>query len=137
MQETCSGIDRLAGYERITHAVFLLHIGHQLHHALRALGRHRLRIEATFRMGNRAQERIVELTAGQSEAMQVHLTARFEFLTVELSPTFEIVAVILRARAAEALIGPGGGSTTSPFVIERAELDETGRLCELFVRANR
>ena len=84
-----------------------------------------------------AQERVVELTAAHSEAMRVHLAARFEFLTVELSPTFEIVAVILRARAAEALIGPGGGSTTSPFVIERAELDETGRLCELFVRANR
>ncbi len=84
-----------------------------------------------------AQERVVELTAGPTEAMRVHLAARFEFLSVELSPTFEVVAVILRAREAEALIGPGGGSTTSPFVIERAELDETGRLRGLFVKANR
>ena len=79
----------------------------------------------------------VELKGGKSEEKEEQERASFEFITVEHSPTFEVVAVILRARAAEALIGPGGGSTTSPFVIERAELDETGRLCELFVRANR
>ncbi len=89
----------------------------------------------TVRAQPGAEDRVVELTAAPTEAMRVHLAARFEFVTVELSPSFEIVAVTLRAREGEAQIGPGVGSTGVPFAIERAEVDETGRLRELFVRS--
>ncbi len=84
------------------------------------------------------KERVVELTAAtESEAMRVHLAARFDFLTVELSPTFEVVAVILRARGRDVLIGPGAASTIAPFGIDQAQVDESGRIRELFVSSPR
>lgn len=79
----------------------------------------------------------VELTAATSESMRVYLTARFEFLTVELSPSFEVAAVVLRAREEAAEIWSGPGNTTAAFALEEAQLDPDGRLRELSVRAIR
>ena len=84
-----------------------------------------------------AQSRVVELTAAKNEAMRVHLKAQFELLTVELSPTFEIGGVVLRARTSMAQVGTGAGEAGAAFEIGRAQLDATGRLSELFVRAIR
>ena len=60
MQVAGTGINRLRRRERIGHTVFARRLGHQLHHALRTLGRHRLRIEPAFYVGNRTQPCIVD-----------------------------------------------------------------------------
>lgn len=79
----------------------------------------------------------VDLNAAASGWMQVYLTARFEFVTIGLSPTFGIAAVALRARDEPAKIWSKPGDVTAAFALGKAQLDETGRLRELFVRAIR
>jgi hypothetical protein len=81
------------------------------------------------------QSRVVDLIATKNESMRVRLTAQFEFLRVELSPAFEIVAVVLRARASPVQIGTGSGQQTSPFELVETRLNASGQLSELFVRA--
>ncbi len=83
------------------------------------------------------ESRLLELTATKNESMRVQLIAQFELIAVELSPTFEVVAVVLRARNSAVHLGTDPGKAVAPFQIAQVQLDARGRLSELFVRASR
>lgn len=91
----------------------------------------------TVRTEQEAQSRVVELTASKNPAMRVQLTAQFGFVRVELSPTFDVVAVVLRAREGEVQVGTGESEATTPFELVETHLAASGQLSELFVRATR
>ncbi len=91
----------------------------------------------TVRTEQTEQGRVVELTAAKSDAMQVRLTAQFEFVRVEMSPTFDVLAVVLRAREAEVQVSAGESDATAPFELVETQLTAYGQLSELFVRAIR
>jgi DNA-binding response OmpR family regulator len=81
--------------------------------------------------------RVVELSAATGGSMRVYLTVPFNFLTVRLSPSFQVAAIVLGWREEAAQIWSGPGNTTVPFSIEQAQLDDANQLRELFVRAIR
>jgi DNA-binding response OmpR family regulator len=77
----------------------------------------------------------VEITATPDAAMRVQLTARFAFLTVELSERFEVAAVLLKARGTQVFVRNGAETTGAPFELQGAELDPSAQLRNLLVRA--
>ena len=89
--------DRLVRRERIGDAVFGRHFRQQLHHALRALGRHRMRIEAALRVRDRAQPRVVDL---------VRLRRGLELLRVHVQPRrADVAQAVMRRRTRRRLHG--------------------------------
>lgn len=91
----------------------------------------------TVRATPAEQSQVVELTASKIDAMRVRLTAKFEFVRVELSPTFDVVAVVLRARDPEVGVGTGESEALAPFSLVETRLAPSGQISELFVRAIR
>lgn len=83
------------------------------------------------------QNRVVELSASPSDGMRVRLTAQFELVRVELSPTFDVVAVVLRARDTEVRISTGETEAWAPFELVETRLEASGQISEFFVRATR
>ncbi len=78
--------------------------------------------------------RDLELVAASDAAMSVQLTASFELLRVELSPGFEIGALLVRARGTRVFIRNRETGEGTPFELEEVELDPAGELHRLLVR---
>lgn len=91
----------------------------------------------TVRTSPGEKSRVVELTSAQNATMRVRLTAHFEFVRVELSPKFEVAAVVLRAHGLDVQVGTGEGDATAPFELVETQLAASGQLSELSVRAVR
>ncbi len=88
------------------------------------------------RANSSAGKRAIEISAAQAEPMRVQLTANFTLARLEFSPTFEISAVVLRASGSIVRVG-AGKDESALFELEQVQLDQTGRLQEMFVRAKR
>ena len=67
--------------------------------------------------------------------MHVQLTAQFELLMVELSDSFEVVAVLLKSSSPLVHVSNREGSAGAQFEMQEARLDSLGQLATLFVRA--
>jgi hypothetical protein len=77
----------------------------------------------------------LQLTAPADHSMRVRLTAPFELLTVELSPRFEIAAVLLQSRSTNVVVSNSAESAGTSFYLHAVELDSAAQLRRLLVRA--
>ncbi|MBA3961949.1 MAG: response regulator [Chthoniobacterales bacterium] len=93
-------------------------------------------VVGAVRANSSAEKRTIEISATQAEPMRVQLTANFTLARLEFSPTFEITAVVLRAAGGIVRVG-AGHDETALFELEQVQLDQAGRLQEMFVRAKR
>ena len=76
----------------------------------------------------------VELTATEAAAMHVQVTAQFELVSVELSLSFGVAAMILKSRSTTVQIKTGAAGDGAPFEVNEVQLDPSARLETLFVR---
>ncbi|MGI8890323.1 MAG: response regulator [Chthoniobacterales bacterium] len=82
------------------------------------------------------QEHIeLTLTAPRDMAMRVGLTAAFELASVELSDSFEVEALLLRAREKQVSIRNVGVNAGQPFEIREVQLDPSSELSGILVKA--
>jgi len=77
---------------------------------------------------------VLEFVAAANQTMTVQLIALFELSQVELSPTFEIGALVARSRSTEVFIRNSGTGEGTAFQLEQVELDAEGELKRLLVR---
>ena len=77
----------------------------------------------------------VELSAPERTSMHVQLTAQFEILMAELSESFEVVAVLLKASSRMVRVSNAAGSAGAQFEIGEVELNPLAQLETLLVRA--
>jgi hypothetical protein len=66
--------------------------------------------------------------------MPVQLTASFALAAIELTPRFEVAAMMLRSRQPKPLLRNHPDDPGQPFEIEKIELDPAGELQALIVR---
>jgi len=80
-------------------------------------------------------EQNLQLTAPERTSMRVQLTAQFELLMVELSDSFEVVAVLLRSSNPLVRVSNQAGSAGAQFELQEMQLDPWAQLETLSVRA--
>ena len=78
--------------------------------------------------------RHLEIKAARERSMRVQLSASFALAAIELTPRFELAAMILRSRQPKPFLRNQPGVPGRPFEIERIELDPAGDLQALSVR---
>ena len=88
--------------------------------------------EINWRPAN--SHRQLELVAASNQSMRVQLIAFFELLRVELSPGFEVEAILVRARGRDVTIRQSASDEGSPFAFEEVALAPDGELSRLLVR---
>jgi hypothetical protein len=76
----------------------------------------------------------LELVAAQNFSMRVQLTAAFELVRIELSPTFELQAIFVRLRGREVVLRNSGENDGSRLELDEVEIDPSGELSALVVR---
>ncbi|CAN5424533.1 hypothetical protein BH20VER3_BH20VER3_14880 [soil metagenome] len=74
------------------------------------------------------------LTAPADMSMRVVLTAAFELTSVELSDSFEVEALLLRAGEQRVFLRNAGVATGQPFEIIEVQLDASSELSGMLVR---
>ena len=76
----------------------------------------------------------LEIKAARERSMLVQLTASFALAAIELTPRFEVAAIMLRSRQPKPLLRNHPDDPGQPFEIEKIELDPAGELQALIVR---
>ena len=76
----------------------------------------------------------LEIKAARERSMPVQLTASFALAAIELTPRFEVAAMMLRSRQPKPLLRNHPDDPGQPFEIENIELDPAGELQALIVR---
>jgi hypothetical protein len=75
----------------------------------------------------------LEFVAAPNQSMGVQLSAQFELSQIELSPAFEVAALLVRARSRRVFVRNSREAGTA-FELDEVELDSTGELRQLLVR---
>jgi hypothetical protein len=76
----------------------------------------------------------LELKAAPERSMRVQLKAPFVLTGIDLSPNFEVAAIVLQARGREVILRNRDDDPGRSFELLEVELDAAGELRMLFVR---
>jgi hypothetical protein len=84
-------------------------------------------------------DRALQLTPSAAEPMKIELLAAFDLVAVELSPSFGVNALVLRARQARMRIsfqpGMAAARVGATFESARVLLDRSSRIAEILLDA--
>ncbi len=90
---------------------------------------------AIGRIGFDLEKHHLQLKAARERSMRVQLTAAFALAGIELSPRFEVTAIVVERSGNEVLLRNRGDHPGTAFELEQVELNPAGELRALVLRS--